>query len=85
MTKTGMQRIRLKEIIDRLLHEIEEEDIGISLFTTCYQNLDELKFFKDEDREQVCKILKKVSEDSKRHKEILEKLIAHLGERCFEK
>lgn len=80
-----MRKDKVKEIIERLLHEIEEEDIGISLFTICYQNEDELKFFKNEDEEKVCKILKRVSEDSRRHKEILERIITHLGERCLAK
>ena len=78
-----MKKYDIRIVIDRLLHEIEEEDIGISLFSICYQNQSELKFFKNEDREKVAKIFKKISEDSKRHKEIIEKIITHLGEKCL--
>jgi len=74
-----MQHEKTKEIIDRLMNEIEEEDIGICLFSTCYQNPEELSFFKDQDRERVCKMLQKVSEDSRNHKKILGQVIAELG------
>lgn len=70
-----------EEIIRKLLAEIEEEDIGISLLTTFYQNKDELDFFRDFDRERVQKILRALSEDSKRHKELLEKAVAELAGR----
>ncbi|HLD50002.1 MAG TPA: hypothetical protein VJC08_02260 [bacterium] len=80
-----MKKEEIKEIMDKLLREIEEEDIGISLFSTFYQNQDELHFFKAEDRERVSKILKKLSDDSKHHKGILEKIINALGEKFYEK
>ena len=76
-----MKREEIKTIIEKLLADIEEEDIGISLFSTFYQNQDELHFFKEEDREQVAKILKKLSEDSKRHKTILAEVIQHLEQK----
>ncbi len=79
-----MEKEEIKEIMDKLFREIEEEDIGISLFTTFYQNQDDLHFFKAEDRERVLKILKKLSDDSKRHKELLEKIISSLGEKLYE-
>ena len=69
----------IESIIEKLLLAIEEEDIGISLFTTHFQAEKELEFFLPPDRGQVKKILSKRSEDSKRHKKILEKIIAHLG------
>lgn len=72
-------------MIDKLLHEIEEEDIGISLFSTFYQDERDLHFFKEEDREQVIKILKKLSEDSRCHKSLLEKIIGRLEGHCHEK
>ncbi len=75
----------IKELIDKLLLEIEEEDIGISLFTTFYQNEFELIFFTKQDREQVLKILKKLSDDSKRHKIMLENVIAELGRKIHGK
>ena len=80
-----MKKEEIKEIIDKLLTEIEEEDIGISLFSTFYQSESDLRFFKEEDRARVLKILKKVSEDSKRHKGLLEKIIVVLGEKLHEK
>ncbi|MBI3307077.1 MAG: hypothetical protein HYZ84_04660 [Candidatus Omnitrophica bacterium] len=80
-----MKKKKIKEVMDKLLAEIEEEDIGISLFSTFYQNQADLCFFKAEDQERVLKILKKLSDDSKRHKEILEKIINVLGEKLYEK
>ena len=79
-----MKKEEIKEIIERLLREIEEEDIGISLFSTFFQNEEELRFFKENDREQVLLILQKLSEDSKQHKSILEKIIAELGKKIHE-
>ena len=79
-----MKKEEIQEIIERLLCEIEEEDIGISLFTTFFQNEEELRFFKDRDREQVLNILHKLSEDSKRHKGTLEKIIGELGKKIHE-
>jgi hypothetical protein len=80
-----MDKERTKEIIDRLLREIEEEDIGISLFSTFYQNQVDLCFFKPDDRERVSHILKKLSDDSSRHKKELEEIIVHLGRSFDEK
>ena len=82
---TAVKKEEIKEIMEKLLGEIEEEDIGISLFSTFYQNQDDLLFFKPEDRERILKILKKLSDDSKRHKELLENIINALGEKLYEK
>lgn len=79
-----MTKEEIKKLIQKLLSDIEEEDIGISLFSTFYQNDEELRLFQKEDREQVLKILKKLSDDSKRHKTILEKVIHHLETKCHE-
>ncbi len=76
-----MNKKKREEIIRKLLAEIEEEDIGISLLTTFYQNKDELAFFRDFDRERVQKILQVLSDDSKRHKELLEKAVTELAGR----
>ncbi len=76
---------QVQEIIERLLAEIEEEDIGVSLFSTYYQVDDELNFFREEDRGQVLKILKKLVEDSRRHKKMLEKIISRLEKYSHEK
>jgi hypothetical protein len=80
-----MKQEQIKTIIGKLLADIEEEDIGISLFSTFYQNQEELHFFKEQDREQVLTILKKLSDDSKRHKSILAKVIHHLELKSYEK
>lgn len=80
-----MKTKELKEIIDLLLASIEEEDIGISLYSTHYQEQRELDFFSSADRERVVSILKKLSEDSRRHKAMLEKIISLLGARCHGK
>lgn len=80
-----MKKKQLKAIIGKLLTDIEEEDIGISLFSTFYQNQEELHFFKEQDREQVLKILKNLSDDSKHHKMILMKVIQHLEQKYYEK
>ena len=74
-----LTKAEVKALIDKLLGEIEEEDVGISLFSTFYQDEQELAFFAPADRERVLKILKKLLEDSKRHKGMLEQIIAELG------
>ena len=82
---TAVKKEEIKEIMEKLLGEIEEEDIGISLSSTFYQNQEDLLFFKAEDRERILKILKRLSDDSKRHKELLENIINALGEKLYEK
>ncbi len=79
-----MNKEDIKRVIERLLHEVEEEDIGISLFSTYCQAEDELLFFKEEDRVRILKIFKRVSEDSQRHKKILMRVIEHLGKKYHE-
>ncbi len=81
----GIKKEELRAIMEGLIREIEEEDIGISLFSTFYQTEDELQFFKKEDREIVLKTLKRLSEDSKRHKEILRRIIFLLEKKYHEK
>ncbi len=76
-----MKKPEIRAIIDQLLQEIEEEDVGISLFTSFYQNKEELHFFKEDDRSRVLKILQKLSDDSRQHKNILERIIGELGRR----
>lgn len=61
--------------IKELLLCLEEEDIGVSLFTNHYQEQGELEFFSGEDRPLVVKQLKKLTRDSKRHKKFLRALI----------
>jgi len=68
----------IKEIIHTLLEEIEEEDIGISLFTTHYQNEDELSFFDEKSKKKVRAHLERLSSDSKRHKELISEIVNHL-------
>lgn len=80
-----MKKDEFRGIIEKLLSAIEEEDIGISLFSTFYQNEEELRFFREEDRPRVLKILKKLSDDSKHHKGILTRVIGHLERKSHEK
>ena len=80
-----MRKERAKELIDKLLREIEEEDVGIGLFSIFSQNPEDLKFFKDNDRDRLLQIIKILSEDSKRHKGILGKVIKNLGQKHHEK
>ncbi len=83
--ETAVRREDIKRMRDNLLKEIEEEDIAISLFSTVYQNKNELHFFEKGDHERVLKILKKLSDDSRRHKEMLEAVIRVLGEKLQRK
>ncbi len=80
-----MKKEEIKKIMEKLLAEIEEEDIGISLLSTFYQGEEDLGFFKEEDRIRVVNILKTLSEDSARHKIVLEKIIDLLGKKLHEK
>ena len=48
-----MRKEETREIVNKLLKEIEEEDIGISLFTTFYQSDNDLKFFNEEEDASV--------------------------------
>lgn len=77
--KTAMTKEKIRAMIDKLLGEIEEEEIGISLFTTHFSNEEELEFFSPTNRETVKKILTRVTEDSGRHKKLLEKIVGLLG------
>jgi dsDNA-binding SOS-regulon protein len=79
--KTAMTKEKIREMIGKLLGEIEEEEVGISLLNTHYQNQEELAFFTPEDRERVMVILKKLSDDSHRHKKLLEKIVTQLGKK----
>ena len=79
-----MEKEKLRGIIKRLIGEIEEEDIGISLLQTYHMDHEDLGFFSDPDRERVIKILKKLADDSKEHKEILGQLIEAFTEKLNE-
>lgn len=76
-----MEKGKLQEIIRKLLREVEEEDIGISLLSAHYQSSEELTFFSKESQESVLKILSKLCEDSKRHKGILISIVESLQRR----
>ena len=76
-----MEKKEIKTFILKLVSEIEEEDIGISLFATFYQNEEELNFFSPTNRDRVLKVLKVVSEDSARHKKIIETIITEMGKK----
>ncbi len=67
-----------------LLGEIEEEDISISLFSTFYQSEEDLRFFSEKDRKSVASILEKLSQDSLRHKKMLEEIVCELRKKIYE-
>ncbi|HCM41977.1 MAG TPA: hypothetical protein DIS66_01495 [Candidatus Omnitrophica bacterium] len=79
-----MNSEQLRQMINRILTDVEEEDIGISLLSRHYQNREELSFFTETDREAVRQILEKLSKDSERHKAMLQDLIEFLGEKLHE-
>lgn len=79
-----MKKPQIKNLIDHLLAELQEEDIGISLFTTHYQNKEELNFFAARDKERVLKILERLSAESVHHKQILREIIDMFTERLDE-
>lgn len=79
----AMKKEEIKASIEKLLSEVEEEDIGISLLSF-YQNQEELCFFAEMDRERVLKILEKLSKDSQRHKTILNEVIVKLETKLHE-
>ncbi len=74
-----MKKNLIKEIINKLLKEIEEEDVGIGLFSIFSESQEDLEFFKENDRERMLRMLQILSEDSRRHKTILDKIITNLG------
>jgi len=74
-----MQADQVRQLINKILVDVEEEDIGISLLSRQYQTPNELDFFKDEDRKAVFQILEKLSQDSERHKKMLYELVDFLG------
>ncbi len=79
--EAGMKKAKIQDMILRLLRETEEEDIGISLYSTVYQNGNELIFFTPKDRHRVIEILNRYSAESNHHKQILGRVVQCLGER----
>ena len=84
MLKHMLKKEKIKEMIDKLLTEIEEEEVGISLFTTHYRNQEELNFFKSPDKQRVMQIIERITADSNKHKKLLETLVGHLGKKMQE-
>ena len=78
MKVATVRNAEVKKLIEKLLDCMQEEDIGLSLFTTHYQDKNELSFFREEDQVRVGRILKRLCEDSKRHKKVLGKIIVQL-------
>lgn len=79
-----MEPNQIRALIEKLLSEVEEEDIGISLLSRQYQNELEMAFFNLEDQQKISQILKKLSQDSERHKQMLQELVGFLGEKLNE-
>jgi len=67
-----------REIIEKLLDDIEEEEICMSLLNTHYQDRQELLFFDEPQREKVSHILHRMASDSERHKGMIMKMISLL-------
>ncbi len=76
-----MEKERAGQIIRKLLEEMEEEDVGMSLLTTFSRERSELSFFNVRDEERVLQILEKLSDDSRRHKNILKQIVTCLERR----
>lgn len=76
-----MDANKIRALIQKLLAEVEEEDISISLLSRQYQNEQELAFFSEVEREKVERALEQLVEDSLRHKKMLEDLIHFFGEK----
>lgn len=76
-----MEQGQIRLLINRVLADVEEEDIGISLLSRQYQNQHELSLFSAEDQDKVLKILERLSQDSERHKQMLQDLVDFLGEK----
>ncbi len=79
-----MEKGKIRLLINRVLSDVEEEDIGISLLSRQYQNQHELAFFSAEDQDKILKVLEKLSKDSERHKQMLQELVEFLGEQLHE-
>jgi len=79
-----MKPEQIRELINSVLQDAEEEEIGISLLSRHYQNQSELAFFNEIDRKAVFQILEKLSKDSQRHKQMLDELVDYLGEKLNE-
>lgn len=79
-----MEKGKIRLLINRVLSDVEEEDIGISLLSRQYQNQHELSLFSAEDQDKILKILEKLSKDSERHKQMLQELVEFLGEQLHE-
>lgn len=76
---TAMKRVERRRIIEKLLDEMEEEDVGISLFSSQYLDSADLEFFGEKDRQTVIFILKRLTEDSRRHRIMLEHIVEEVG------
>ena len=74
-----MQADQINQLIEKILADVEEEDIGISLLSRHYQNQEELAFFNEADRDTVFRVLEKISQDSQRHKKLLYELVDFFG------
>lgn len=76
-----MLKKRIRALIKVLLSEVEEEDVGIGLFSIFAASAEDLSFFRQDDKERVLDILKILSDDSRRHKEMLDRIVNALGDR----
>lgn len=81
MDEGEMEPGQIRLLINKILADVEEEDIGISLLSRQYQNSQELSLFSVEDQDKILRILERLSKDSERHKQMLQELVEFLGEK----
>lgn len=64
--------------LKKIAHSLQEEEIDIYLLVLYSMSADDMNFFEEKDRERVAAIFKILTEDTKRHAELL-KLIVETG------
>lgn len=74
-----MDKVDLKQVVEKLLAQAENEEIGVNLLTTFYQRDEELAFFPPEEHRKVVRILKTLASDSKKHRRHLKHMIIRLS------
>jgi hypothetical protein len=67
-----------QEFLKRIARSVQEEEVDVYVLTLHHSNDTDLKFFNEEDRKRVKKILDVLIEDTRHHKELLE-LIVEIG------
>ena len=66
------------DFLQRVSHALQEEEIDIYMMMLYCMDCEDMNYFEEKDREQVRKIFKVLTEDTKHHAELL-KLILEIG------